>query len=193
MYNGQIPEIICGDFDSVRPEILAYYQSKGVKIVKDGDQYSTDLQKCLKQISQAAGSDGCLDIVILGGLSGRADQAFSLIHQLYTVACNNDEVMRAIGDLYLVTRESLIFVLKKGCNRIFTPLGPGLFTPNVGIIPIGRPSVITTHGLEWDVSDWPTEFGHQISTSNHIVANTVEVETTERVLFTMEWTPLAQT
>lgn len=186
-HHGQIPDIICGDFDSVRSEVLIYYRNKGAKIVQDGDQYSTDLQKCLKQISQAHGSNECIDVVIFGGLSGRADQAFSLIHQLYATASNKDKAMRNIGDLYLITRESLILLLEKGLNHISTPLCLGLFTLNVGIIPIGRPSIITTCGLEWDIIDWPTEFGGQISTSNHIVAGNVEVKTTERVLFTLEW------
>lgn len=185
--DGQIPDLICGDFDSVRSDVLAYYRSKGSKIVEDGDQYSTDLQKCLKQISQAHSSDENVDFVIFGGLGGRADHAFSLIHQLYAASSDKRKAMPGIGDLYLITPESLIFVLGKGSNRISTSLNLGLFTPNVGIIPIARPSVITTNGLEWDVHDWPTEFGGQVSTSNHIVADNVEVTTTEHVLFTMEW------
>ena len=79
-----------------------------------------------------------------------------------------------------------MFVLRKGLHKIYTPVRPGMLTPNIGIIPIGRPSVITTEGLEWDVKHWPTEFGKQISTSNHIKADTVMIETTEPVLFTME-------
>ena len=79
-----------------------------------------------------------------------------------------------------------MFLLEKGQNRIEAPVGPGRFTENVGIIPIGRPSIITTHGFEWNVKDWRTEFGYQMSTSNHIRAKTVEVEASERVLFTLE-------
>lgn len=91
-----------------------------------------------------------------------------------------------IGDLYLITAESVMFLLEKGKNRFHAPVGPRHFTENVGIIPIGRPSIITTHGLEWDVTDWTTEFGAQMSTSNHIRAEIVEVEISERVLFTLE-------
>ena len=153
--------------------------------MRDEDKHSTDLQKCLHQLSLAYGKDDGLEVAIFGGLSGRADQAFSLIHQLYANVCT--QALPGIVDLFLVTRESLVFLLEKGHNRIETPVAPGLFTQNVGIIPVGRPSIITTHGLEWDVTDWPTEFGGQMSTSNHIVAGMVEIFTTERVLFTMEW------
>lgn len=62
-----------------------------------------------------------------------------------------------------------------------------LFDKYVGIIPIKEPSVITTTGLEWDVTDWETEFGGRMSTSNHVLPGTkmVEVETVKDVLFTI--------
>ena len=168
-----------------------HYRRQDVKIVKDPDQYSTDLTKCLKYIAdQIAVIEGEyesspkeMDAAIFGGLGGRADQAFSQLHHLYT--CSQD-LSSVIGDLYLITAESVVFLLQKGKNRVYAPVGPRHFTENVGIIPVGRPSVITTHGLEWDVTDWSTEFGTQMSTSNHIRAEIVEVETSERVLFTLE-------
>ena len=123
-------------------------------------------------------------MIVLGGLGGRADQAFSQLHHLYTVSI--DRTLDRIGQIYLVTPESIIFLLKMGFNRIETPIENGHITENVGIIPLGMPSTITTKGLEWDVTDWETSFGTQISTSNHIRAMHVEVMTTERVLFTVE-------
>ena len=167
--------------------MLAHYESRGTKIVHDADQYSTDLQKCLQQLSLARGSARSLQVIIFGGMSGRADQAFSLIHLLYTVACT--KAPPGIADTFLITPSSLLFLLEEGHNRIEVPRASQLFTPNVGILPVGRPSMITTHGFEWDVIDWYTEFGGQVSTSNHIVSDMVEVYTTERVLFSMEWKP----
>ena len=175
----------------MRPEVEEHYRSQGVKIVKDPDQYSTDLTKCLKYIktyiteTADAGESPRkgVDVAIFGSLGGRADQAFSQLHHLYT--CSRD-LPSMICDLYLITAESIMFLLEKGKNTIHAPVGPKHFAENIGIIPIGRPSVITTHGLEWDVTDWSTEFGTQMSTSNHIRAETVEVETSERVLFTLE-------
>ena len=186
--------------DSIRTEVLQNFEANGVIIVKDPDQYATDMTKCLRYISQKSHSilgskevslssssvpkDSKLDIAIFGGLGGRADQAFSQLHHLYAEASNDFAV--PTGDLYLVTKEAVIILLEKGVNKIYAPVGEGFFTENVGIIPIGKPSVISTHGLEWDVTDWPTEFGTQISTSNHIKADVVEVETKERALFTLE-------
>lgn len=189
----KLPNAICGDFDSILPDAVDYYSRRGVQLIKDIDQYSADFMKCLKHIgtqvepilgdrsklTQAA----ALDVVVVGGLGGRADQAFSQIHHLYLAS---EDISLDLGDIYLVTPRSIIFVLQKGMNSIRTPVGSGFLTENVGIIPIGRPSVISTKGLEWDVEDWSTEFGTQISTSNHIRANVVRVKTTERVLFTVE-------
>ncbi|KAL2014538.1 hypothetical protein VTN00DRAFT_2063 [Thermoascus crustaceus] len=152
------------------------------------------------------GGGGCaapptrLDVVILGGLGGRVDQAFSQIHHLYAMSQSSSE---SPGDLYLVSEESISFVLQKGKNTIHTPGARRHPQPhsshqdpdeeekyyleeNIGILPIAGPAVITTHGFEWDVRDWRTEMGGQISTSNHIRADVVGVETTVPVLFTAE-------
>lgn len=194
----QHPDAICGDMDSLLPEVEKYYSSSGTKIHKDPDQYSTDLAKALKYIDgsfleisrrwQAKVQAECpsenlsLDIAIAGGLGGRADQAFSQIHQLYVASEDHSTIF---NDLYLVTSESILFLLERGLNSIRCPVGPKLLTKYVGIIPARSPSVITTRGLEWDVTDWPTGFGTQVTTSNHIVNEIVEVETSEKVLFTV--------
>lgn len=127
-------------------------------------------------------SSPSMNIAVVGGLGGRADQAFSQLHQLYTA---NEVLPTWCNDLYLVTTESILFLLRQGLNSIKCPVGPKLLTKYVGIIPLGKPSVITTRGLEWDISNWSTAFETQVSTSNHIVEDVVEVETTERVLFTV--------
>ncbi|KAK4695768.1 thiamine pyrophosphokinase, partial [Lecanoromycetidae sp. Uapishka_2] len=190
--------VICGDLDSIRPEVRAYYEDKDFQIIHDPDQYATDMTKTLKWIRGRSGQISDMDqpekspnrllhIAIFGGLGGRADQAFSQLHHLYRVAL--EPPIQYAGDLYLITTDGVIFLLERGMNKIYSPVGPGFFTENVGIIPIGKPSIITTRGLEWDVEDWHTEFGRDISTSNHIRAAVIEVETTERVLFTMEFAP----
>lgn len=183
----QIPKVIHGDLDSLLPEVEEYYRAHGSQIVKDTDQESTDFMKCLKLISTRAdeisgGSTRRLDIVALGGLGGRVDQGLSQLHHLY--AADMDGSLH-IGQVVLLTAKSITFLLQKGLNKVYTPPGKGL-AENVGILPIGRPAVISTKGLEWDVRDWRTEFGGRISTSNHIKSDVVEVQTTEQVVFTIE-------
>lgn len=165
-----------------------------------------------------------LDILILGGLGGRVDQAFSQIHHLYYMTQRLDTESesesesesqggRGIGKLYLISEESITFILKRGRNVIHVPgtryqsqfdqskpaqeAKPAqegrqdeertYLQENIGIIPITGPTRITTRGFEWDVTDWATEIGGQLSTSNHIRAETVEVQCDEAaVLFTVE-------
>lgn len=153
-----------------------------------------------------------LDVLILGGLGGRVDQAFSQIHHLYAMTQSNPTTdLRSMGNLYLISEESISFMLRQGLNTIYTPAvnrpnctklasslssnndhGPYVgrethyLEENIGIIPISGPAHITTHGFEWDVTNWRTEMGGQISTSNHIRADRVQVDSDQPVLFTME-------
>jgi thiamine pyrophosphokinase len=229
-----------------------------VSIIEDPDQYSTDFTKCLKYlnshateiitsprhqkkrpsnknqesgVSNTLSSQSTLEIVILGGLGGRVDQAFSQIHHLYMMTQTQRQLREsqesnqklgpgAGGNLYLISEESITFVLQEGKNIIYTPATnrpdtdapvdqdsiakenqPPLkrkrdqetdaeteyfFEENIGIIPLSAPASITTQGFEWDVEDWHTEIGGQLSTSNHIRADKVEVLTSVPVLFTVE-------
>ncbi|KAJ5709542.1 hypothetical protein N7493_009833 [Penicillium malachiteum] len=249
-----LPNTIVGDLDSLHPQVRQHYENLGVTILEDPDQYSTDFTKCLKHLNthsseivasprkqrkdSSSGSkwapDLVLEIVILGGLGGRVDQAFSQIHHLYMMTRAQRELREtsqdqddqgqkkppsaAGGNLYLVSEESITFVLQQGKNIIYTPgtRRPDIvqaavdtdsptensegtlkrkrdkeeteyfFEENIGIIPLSAPASITTQGFEWDVEDWHTEIGGQLSTSNHIRAEKVEIETSVPVLFTVE-------
>jgi thiamine pyrophosphokinase len=182
-----VPKVIHGDLDSLLPEVEEYYRGRGCEVVRDADQESTDFMKCLRLVSRRAdeiarGSARTPDVVALGGLGGRVDQGLSQLHHLYVAS---SDASLHIGRIVLLTHKCITFLLQRGLNRIYTPPGRGL-AENVGILPIGRSAVISTRGLEWDVQDWRTEFGGQISTSNHIKSDVVEVQTSEQVVFTIE-------
>jgi thiamine pyrophosphokinase len=176
---------IIGDLDSLSSEARAYFNTppRQAKIHHDADQYSTDFGKAIMRCRECR---PCLDIVAIGGLGGRVDQGLSQLHHLYLYQKSDDY---ADGKLYLVSNEGITFVLKKGTHEIIVrhPGAHEVFDKYVGILPVGGKSVITTQGLEWDVMDWETEFGGQVSTSNHILpdTNTVTVRTTTDVLFTI--------
>ncbi|KAJ5354130.1 thiamine pyrophosphokinase eukaryotic [Penicillium brevicompactum] len=177
--------------------------------------------------SVAQSEQALLDTVIMGGLGGRVDQAFSQVHHLYMMTETQRAIRRdanssasldnrpsAGGKLYLLSEESITFIIHEGKNTIYTPAtnradlarlptpkpdeSPSkkskvddpeeeyLFEENIGIIPITAPAILTTRGFEWDVENWHSEIGGQLSTSNHIRADKVEVETSTPVLFTLE-------
>lgn len=190
--------VIIGDLDSLTPTTRAYYESRGdgegqskkTVVIHDPDQESTDFGKAVAYVRQHyAHRDGSgpLDIVAIGGLGGRVDQGLSQLHHLYLFQTGP---RYAQGRMYLFSGESLTFLLKPGTHRIRVRDGRSeedVFGKHVGILPVGKPSRITTRGLEWDVQDWETQFGGRVSTSNHVLPETevVEVQTTEEVLFTI--------
>jgi thiamine pyrophosphokinase len=186
-YRHRLPDAIVGDLDSISQPVAEYYRARGVEVVQDPDQYATDFTKCLKWIrrwslNRSGPEHSVMDIVALGGLGGRVDQGFSQIHHLY-MAENEVDLLK--GRIYLLSEQSLSFVLANSKNLIH--IEPGYFEENVGIIPVLGRTFITTKGLEWDVDHWPTEFGGQVSTSNHIRSDQIEI-TFEgpRPLFTVE-------
>ena len=186
--NKRQPDAIVGDLDSVSARTKDYYSSLGTEISHDPDQYSTDFTKSLKWIrqkwSQQYGETFELDVVVMGGLGGRVDQGFSQIHHLYMVLQQPDLL---VGSIYLLSEQSLSFVLD---NDNIVHVNDRVFAENVGIIPVLGLTHITTSGLEWDVFNWPTEFGGQVSTSNHIRSDTIKVTSHgPRPLLTLELAP----
>ena len=199
------PDAIVGDLDSLTTKNQLHYRLHSVRIVYDPDQESTDFTKCLRYIRKVAAServhvdDDTMDVVVLGGLGGRVDQGFSQIHHLFMAEADPSLLK---GRIYLLSEQSLSFALSSsspslssssstenhpdiGSNVIH--LQPGYFAEHVGILPVLGRTLLTTRGLEWDVERWPTEFGGQVSTSNHIRADTIEIDFEgPRPLFTLE-------
>ncbi|KAK0747078.1 thiamine pyrophosphokinase [Schizothecium vesticola] len=185
--------VIIGDLDSLTSEARAYFESTPhsppTRVIHDPDQESTDFGKAVDHVRAQNHHHAPLDIVAVGGLGGRVDQGLSQLHHLYLY---QSDPRYAAGRMYLFSGESLTFLLKTGRHRIHVrePAGQDdddVFAKYVGILPVREPSVITTRGLEWDVTAWETAFGGRMSTSNHVLPGTrvVEVETTRDVLFTI--------
>jgi len=179
-------EIICGDLDSLEPHARDWATDNGTSIIEDPDQYSTDFTKCVKYIRDhyAPNSNSPPDILCMGGIGGRVDQGMSVLHHLYMF---QKDPNYSEGRVYLLSTEAITFVLKAGKHRIQVR-DPSLsvFDKHVGIIPLREPSIISTNGLEWDVQNWYTEFGGQMSTSNHVKDDFVDITTTKDVLFTID-------
>jgi thiamine pyrophosphokinase len=189
----RLPDAIIGDLDSIRPAVMSSFSNKFVRIVKESDQNSTDFAKCLHWLRreyistrECGGSSipsshlptnefpSRLDVIVLGDISGRLDQGLSLLHYLYLAKA--DESLLD-GTIYLLSSQSLTFILSPGPNIIHFPQPSETFSENVGIIPLSGPTTITTRGLEWDVTNWATQLGSgMMSTSNHIRAENVEIE-----------------
>ncbi|KAF1937366.1 thiamine pyrophosphokinase [Clathrospora elynae] len=177
-----LPDIIRGDLDSLRDDVRNYYAAQGVEVERDGDQYSTDFGKCMQKISSR--STSLQDVLILGTLGGRVDQGLGLLHEMIREESKHPNLR-----LWLFSESSLSFILRSRHNVIRDVQSSKMFRENVGLVPVWGPAVITTAGLEWDVKEWETQMGGQVSTSNHVKADEVFVETSMPILFTIERAP----
>lgn len=206
-----IPAAIKGDLDSVRPEVAAWYEARGCSVVKDGDQDTNDLEKCLELLKQAeeegeqqqqqqqeqqqlrpwereqhpTRQSRRTNVFVLGALGQRFDHAMANCHLLYRYA----GVFRR---LVLLGNESVAFLLPAGRNWV-EPDGR-MEGPVCGLIPLGWACrEIRTRGLKWDLRGEEMLFGGLVSTSNEVVGEEGEggregvwVETSDPVMWTME-------
>ena len=174
------PDIIHGDLDSLDDTVRKRYEQLEVEVSKDPDQYSTDFGKSIKKVIERVRY--VETILVLGSLGGRVDQGLGLLGEFY-----REQKLKHVGvRFWLFSESSISTVLQPGTSFVRTPLSEGLITRNIGILPVYGPAVISTQGLEWDVQDWPTEMGGQVSTSNHIVSDRIAITTDNDVLFTVE-------
>jgi thiamine pyrophosphokinase len=180
----ELPDLIHGDLDSLRNDVRAYYILHGVDVSQDHDQYSTDFGKTMQKISSRSPSSPQKDVLVLGTLAGRVDQGLGLLHEMIREETKHPDLR-----LWLFSESSLSFILKPHHSIIRGLQSSKLFTENVGLLPIWGPATISTTGLEWDVKEWHTHMGGQVSTSNHVEADEVHVETDAPILFTIEQAP----
>lgn len=175
-----LPTMIKGDLDSIRPEVRAYYVSKGVAIKRDPSEYSTDLMKCIDEVESIETSSGKkFSLLLLGGLSGRLDQTVHTMSILFKMRSRR-------RDTFVMSEESLAWVLDAGSHLI--EIDHATMGQTCGILPVGvSESFVRTEGLKWNL-DWVTSLGGEVSTSNHLLPSepAVFVETSEPVFWTVE-------
>ncbi|KAG4300811.1 hypothetical protein PCANB_002938 [Pneumocystis canis] len=172
-----LPDYIIGDMDSIVDTTLEAYSLKGVKIIKNSDQNSTDFEKSMNLIRSL--NFLVTDVIALTTFSGRVDQSLESINQAYLASFLNPPI-----NLYLLSAYNITFLLFKGINKIYIDLS--ILGPHCGLIPIGKKSMVTTDGMKWDMKNRVMEYGVFISTSNIALKNIITIETDENILFTIE-------
>lgn len=175
--------------DSLSSQARQWALDHKTDIVVEPSQESTDFEKCIDYIKAhylptTSRASAAPDILVLGGLGGRVDQSLSVLHHLY-----KGPELYPQGRIYLLTTSAITFLLPAGVHRIHVRdivdttkrLGK-----HIGILPLAGKVTITTVGLEWDVRDWETVVGGQLSTSNHVNDDVCMVKTSGDVLFTID-------
>lgn len=205
-----LPTHIVGDLDSSKPEVIKYYEDRGVKILQDKeDQDTNDFQKSIKWITNCLASNPFYShdenkdsiehqnvekVVVLNPFGGRIDQTISSMHTL----CGSSELLKGSEsdennhgvDFILMDSFSIMQCLLPGINYIRPATTIESFK-GCGVIPLmGKWNHIKTKGLKWNMGNsdnefWSLEFGSGIiSTSNEFTEEEIEIIVSEPVVWT---------
>ncbi|XP_044502678.1 thiamine pyrophosphokinase 1-like isoform X1 [Mangifera indica] len=173
------PDLIKGDMDSIRKEVLEFYASLGTKVIDEShDQDTTDLHKCVAYIRDFTPNleKSNLCILVAGALGGRFDHEAGNINVLYRFS-----TMRII----LLSDDCLIHLLPKTHHHEIY-IQSSVEGSHCGLIPIGMPSGRTsTTGLQWDLDDTEMRFGGLVSTSNIAKGEKITVTSDSDLLWTI--------
>lgn len=177
-----VPDLLTGDFDSAKPDILQFMRDKGARLVETVDQNYTDFTKCLQIVNRTIEHNklqvDCL--VALGAFGGRFDHMMSIVNTLF------DATKTTKYPIYLIGDDNIACLLRPGSYTI--EVDTGLEEGWCALIPIGsRCKRITTTGLKYNLDNQGMQFGALISTSNNLEddAKEVTVTTDTAVLWAM--------
>lgn len=173
-----IPDIITGDFDSARSEVLQFYKEKGAEIISTPDQDHTDFTKCMKIVTERKERYQLDCIVALNAFGGRLDQEFANINTLFTAQRFEGSI-----PVYLLSSQSILCLLQKGCHIL--KVDSGFEGDHCGLVPIaGKCDCVSTTGLKWNLDKNPMSFGDLFSTSNTLSGeSSVTIETDNPLLW----------
>ncbi|KAL7112714.1 hypothetical protein ACP275_04G019500 [Erythranthe tilingii] len=172
------PNLIKGDLDSIREEVLGFYKDVGTEVIDaSDDQDTTDLHKCIAYIQDLPNlKNQNVCVLVAGALGGRFDHEVGNIN----VLCRFSS-MRII----LLSDDCLIQLLPSSHHHEIH-IQHNVEGPHCGLIPIGGPSTSNkTTGLEWNLSDTEMRFGGLVSTSNIVKGEIVTVQSDSDLLWTI--------
>lgn len=132
---GLMPKYIIGDFDSISAETLAYFKKKGVEIIHDEDQDSTDLQKALNLAQKI----GVTDLKIYGAVGEELD------HTLGNLLCL-EKISIEIALTVFGEKE----VIYRVCDSLQLDLKQDTL---VSVIALTEVKGLTYQGLKWPVKN----------------------------------------
>ncbi|KAH8109581.1 thiamine pyrophosphokinase [Phellopilus nigrolimitatus] len=176
-----LPDLVKGDLDSLRSDVNEYYAGLGVPVVKDEDQYATDLMKCIAEVQKIEASSpgqSQFTIILLGGLSGRLDQTIHTMSYLHKLRKQRKQI-------FVVTDDNVGWVLDEGEHLIEVDLSS--IGPTCGLLPVGvESSILTTRGLRWNLDNFESSFNGLVSSSNATVSEEVYISTSRPIFWCIE-------
>ena len=103
-----VPDAIVGDLDSVRRDVLEYYERHNVAVFRVKEQDDDDLHKAVTYIRRKY--ETMTTIVVLGGLGGNLTQELANFNVFY-----NFPQLR----IFFVSNKNIVTMLDKGQWNVF--------------------------------------------------------------------------
>ena len=186
------PDIILGDFDSINQKTKSIIEKMGIQIAWRPDENYTDSEKSLMHFEDEIliKTGGKLPkVIILGAFGGRMDHTLYNLHLLWKKITQPELKY----DLFMFDDLNLVTGIKAGKTLIKYPIN---FTKQkgCGLVTMGKCDNISTKGLKYNMGTLnlilgsehlvsTMEFGNFISTSNQIIEEAIEIETSQSVLW----------
>ena len=171
---GIIPDVIVGDFDTVRPEILSYYRKMEHIIweVQQPEKDYTDTELAIKR----ALAMNCSHITLLGATGGRLDHMIGNIHLLFPCLQKGTyaEIVDTQNRLYLIDGEH---IFRKDA----------VWGKYISFLPLTQEvKGITLKGFKYPLTDRDIFIGTSLCISNELVEEEGRIMLSDGVLITVE-------
>lgn len=162
-YNmGIIPHYIIGDLDSVKEDIVKYYENLNVKFEKfPTKKNETDTELCIYLASKLKANE----IHFIGALGNRIDHMIANINLLYYIRLQNivPKIISEKEEIYIALNEEIIINGKKG--------------DTISIIPInGDANSVNLSNLEYPLKNYNMKFYLPLGISNVMLEEKCKVE-----------------
>ena len=158
---GLEPDMIVGDFDTVKPEVLAYYR-RMEHIVWDTHQPEKDETDTELALLKAQAT-GCTEVVVLGATGGRMDHMLGNIHLLFPCLQKGMEA-------YILDSQNRIYLIDK--ERTFNRRE--IWGKYISFLPLTEEvRGITLTGFKYPLHEKDIEIGTSLCISNELVGEKV--------------------
>lgn len=171
---GLEPDMIVGDFDTVKPPVLEYYRSREhiVWDTHEPEKDETDTELALMK----AQATGCTHIVVLGATGGRMDHMLGNIHLLFPCLQKGIEayILDAQNRIYLIDGE-----------RLFRR--SGTWGKYISFVPLTEQvKGITLTGFKYPLYEKDIEIGTSLCISNELSGEEGRITFSDGVLIVVE-------
>ena len=161
---GIVPKYIIGDFDSIKPKVLCYYENRS-KLIRYKRQNDTDVEKALK----LAVKKKYETVYLLGGTGNRLDHSI----------CNLGFIIKYFSKIRILIIHGKTVLFPYWAD-VKLESQPG---ETVSLYAFNSNTRITSSGLKYPLRDASLPFGEKESTSNVALSDFFELKISGGIVF----------